>query len=90
MAIRTAISLREEATLTKGGAEKKLLYSCALMVENFDENYLRSEMAQILDMLHTYRDLDKESLRYNGTSEAVKSEIEALKKKLKPFKTVLY
>ena len=89
MAVRTAASLREEALITKE-PEKSFLKMCALMVENFDENYLRSEMQQILDILKTYRDLDQETLKYNGTSADIAVQIKQYIKKLKPFKTVLY
>ena len=89
MAVRTAESLNEEARFAKS-PEKEFLKQCALIVSQFDENYLRSQLTQIQDRIKSYQHVDKETLAYNGTSEEVGNTIKALKKKLKPFKTVLY
>lgn len=90
MAIRTAESLKDEFFRTKDKAQRALLKQCELLVRIYDENYLRSEMTQILDRIRSYKDVAHETLEYNGTSDTVKSEISALKKKLKPFKIILY
>lgn len=88
MALRSKDSLYAESLIK--GADRKMYAQCILMIQQFDENYIRSQMTQIQDRIMSYRDIDPETLVYNGSSDVVKAEINALKKKLKPFKLVLY
>lgn len=88
MALRTKEVL--QGWMLIKAADKPLLKQCILMVQSFDENYIRSQKTQIEDRIRSYAMVDGKSLEYNGTSEVIKKEIKALKRKLKPFKTVLY